>query len=171
MRVPWIIGNWSSGLEDNSRFLGFWLFHRCGGNNDDEGRNNRWSTVRGGTERERERDGCFELSVNFDGGWVETVAVDRPSGRVNAVHEQLPAWTTTRMIYQLRRWYIRGIARCPPPAAYRCNCHARRIARSVGRVNRSVLGGSKFRENDFWMNLCSGCSFLPIFHSLFSSMC
>lgn len=167
MRVPWIIGNWSSGLEDNSRFLA-WLSTMVAfettttkiettGDRPDDDRARRWSN----RERERERD-RREFGVSSY-RWI-LMAADRPSGRVNAMHEQLPARTTARIIYQLRRWYIRGITgrempACSLPIARWFDCHARRIARwleqPVGRasVNRGVASsksGSKFRENDFW---------------------
>lgn len=148
MRVPWIIGNWSSGPEDNSRFLG-WLstvavettttkIETTGDRPDDRARRRR--------SRERKREGevegirCFELSVNIDGGWVGGGSAKRSCKRdaraIGRVDHHQDDISIAPLIYS-------PAARCPP-AAYRitrwCNCHrVRRIAR-MARLDESKRG-------------------------------
>lgn len=101
--------------------------------------------------RERARGiRCFELSVNFDGGWV---LVDRPSGRVNAMHEQLDHHQDDISIAPLI--YTRGSRDARLQLTGSHDCHAiyelhEWLEQPVGRasINRSVAS-SKFRENDF----------------------
>lgn len=146
MRVPWIIGNWSSGLEDNSRFLG-WLstvavettttkIETTGDRPDD-----RAQEAEERRERERESEGNSVFRVIGEFWW--RMGFGGPAKR--------SCKRDARAIGPPPGWYINcaadiyaGIARCPP-AAYRIARLPRylRIARMARATGRPGLDQSK----------------------------